>query len=182
MAVTQNGDESAPESQDATDTDVEAVEGERGVSAVQRPPSLQSRLSDLLAVGLMGSLGIGLLGWYYVHSLGTRSQARQAAQTSARERAKGDVSLRPLGRVDPPTQNSALQGMLGGPPEPPPNSPMSPPSAGPAAYSAATPPAYAVKTPRDLQMERAIGRAGIRGRTVRSERNCGRDRRASRWG
>src|SRR5258708_31547343 len=110
------------------DGDVEPVEGERGVSAVQRPPSLQSRLSNLLALGLMGSLGVGLLGWYYVHSFGTRSNARMAAQSAAQDRAKGEVNVRPLGRVDPPVDwsapsASAPPAFLGGPPEPPPNNP-----------------------------------------------------------
>ena len=35
------------------------VEGERGESAVQRPPSLQARLSNLLAFGLMATIGLG---------------------------------------------------------------------------------------------------------------------------
>src|SRR5882757_11048945 len=95
---------------EANEADMESVEGERGVSAVQRPPSLQSRLSNFLAMGLMGTLGVGLLGWYYVHNLGARSTARQAAQSSAKERARGDVNLRPLGRVDPPVIGPPTQG------------------------------------------------------------------------
>ena len=41
------------------------VEGERAASAVQRPPSLQSWLSNLLAFALMTAIGLGLLDWYY---------------------------------------------------------------------------------------------------------------------
>src|SRR5688572_29407631 len=122
-----NEQASASQEQDGNDGDVEAVEGERGVSAVQRPPSLQSRLSNFLALGLMGALGIGLLVWYYAHSLENRASARMAAQSSAKDKAKGDVALRPLRRVDPPVvaapspQESTLQEILGEPPnEPPP--------------------------------------------------------------
>ena len=107
-------------------------------SAVQRPPSLQSRLSNFLAMGLMGTLGLGLLGWYYVHNLGARSTAREAAQSSAKERAQGDVNLRPLGRVDPPvnappTQGYPLQEILGPRPDEPPVSTAAWPSSAAAA-------------------------------------------------
>ena len=69
------------------------MQGERGESSVQRPPSLQSRLSNTLALALMGTLGVGLLGWYYAHNLGSRSTGRQAAQSAAKEKANGDVNL-----------------------------------------------------------------------------------------
>lgn len=158
-----SGNEPAPQAQDGNDTDVESVEGERGVSAVQRPPSLQSRLSNLLALGLMGSLGVGLLGWYYVHSFATRANARVAAQSAAHDKAKGEVNVRPLGRVDPPVNGSApsasaAQAFLGGPPEPPPNNPPRwPASAGtPPQAGATSPTGYAAKTPRDLLLERQL--------------------------
>ena len=153
--------------------DVEPVEGERGVSAVQRPPSLQSRLSNLLALGLMGSLGVGLLGWYYVHSFGTRSNARMAAESSAKEKAKGDVNLRPLGRVDPPAttatppSNSAVPGILGGPPPPPPESSAPWPSAAAAQTSASAPAEYSAKTPRDLLIERQLAGPAFAANNVR---------------
>jgi len=155
-----------------TDGDVEPVEGERGVSAVQRPPSLQSRLSNFLALGLMGTLGVGLLGWYYAHNLGTRSNARMAAQSTAKEKAKGDVNLRPLGRVDPPVtvsapQASTLQEILGArPDEPPPNTTSAWPTGAPAT---STPPAgYAPKTPRDLLMERQLAGPAFSASNVRT--------------
>lgn len=155
-----SGDQPTPSPE--ADGDVEAVQGERGLSAVQRPPSLQSRLSNFLALGLMGTLGIGLLGWYYAHTLGGRSTARRAAQSSAQEKAKGDINLRPLGRVDPPVAASApqaftLQEILDAPPEPPSNHPQAwPPSAG-TPYAASTmPTGGAAKTPRDLLMERQL--------------------------
>lgn len=155
-------DDPSPSSQ-AADGEVEPVEGERGVSAAHRPPSLQTRLSNFLALALMGALGVGLLGWYYAHNLGAHWSARQAAQSSAKEKAKGDVNLRPLGRVDPPVNVSApqayqLQEILGArPDEPQPYGAPWPPSAG--AQSNATPPgpaAVPTKTPRELLMERQL--------------------------
>jgi type IV secretion system protein VirB10 len=155
----QGADDPSPSSQ-TVDGEVQPVAGERGVSAVQRPPSLQSRLSNFLALALMGTLGVGLLGWYYAHNLGAHSSARQAAQSSAKEKAKGDINFRPLGRVDPPvtaSQGYPLQEILGARPDEPAASTAYPPSAG--AQSSATSPALtgvAPKTPRELLMERQL--------------------------
>jgi type IV secretion system protein VirB10 len=153
------GDQPTPSSPQGNEADIEPVEGERGVSAVQRPPSLQSRLSNMLALGLMGTLGVGLLGWYYAHNLGTRSNAHLAALSAIKEKAKGDINLRPLGRVDPPVNASppsayTLQEILGAPPEAPPNTPSA--GSGGAPYATATPAAVAAKTPRELVMERQL--------------------------
>jgi type IV secretion system protein VirB10 len=146
-----------------TEDDVEPVEGERGVSGVQRPPSLQSRLSNLLALSLMGTLGVGLLGWYYTHNLGAHSTARHAAQTSAQEKAKGEINLRPLGRVDPPVNAAAahgypLQEILGArPPEPAPNAPAGPESVGASANAGSSGPSgVPAKSPRELLIERQL--------------------------
>lgn len=137
------------------------VAGERGESAVQRPPSLQSRVTNVLAAGLMSALALGLLGWYYVHSLGSRANARVAAQSSAQEKAKGEMALRPLGRVDPPPAQtpSALETLLGEPPEepPPPDVPeawLRPAQDAPSNYAATRPPAG--KTPEELRLERQL--------------------------
>lgn len=130
------------------------------MSAVQRPPSLQSRMSNVLAMGLMGTLALGLLGWYYVQSLGSRTSAREAAQSSAREKAKGEMALRPLGRVDPPpVQRSAtLESVLGEAPDepPPPGMPeagLRPAQAALPTYAVQSP---AVKTPEELRLERQL--------------------------
>lgn len=105
-----------PASGEAASFQDNEVHGERQAGTVQRPPSLQARMSNLLAIGLMGSLGVGFLIWYYAHSMGQRSAARAAEQVSVADKAKGEVNLRPLGRVDPPP---ALGAVLGdAPPEP----------------------------------------------------------------
>lgn len=147
------------------------VEGERGQSAVQRPPSLQSRLSNLLAFGLMAAIGVGLLVWYYANWVGGRSDARAEAQSSAQARAEGEINLRPLGRVDPP--RSVIQSLLGeAPEEPPEDIPeawlWSVPAQEPA-YTGYTPqPVSAPKSPQELLLERQLGGPAFSGGSLRA--------------
>lgn len=134
------------------------------MSAVQRPPSLQARLSNLLALALMASLALGLLGWYYVNSIERRASARTAAQSSAQEKAKGEMALRPLGRVDPPPpaavqSSSTLETLLGeAPEEPPPEIPEAwlrpAEDPMPTAYAPAT--MAATRTPENVRLERQL--------------------------
>jgi type IV secretion system protein VirB10 len=91
------------------------VQGERGSSALNKAPSVQSRMSNLLAIGLMSLLGLGLLTWYYANALTRQSQARQSAQAVSTKRAQGDMPLPSLGRIDPPAVER--------PPPPPPATP-----------------------------------------------------------
>lgn len=86
--------------------------GERDGTAVNRAASIQSRISNILAIGLMSVLGIGMLTWYYANALSRQSRARQSAQASSVNRAQGEMPLPSLGRIDPPV-----------PPENPPSSP-----------------------------------------------------------
>lgn len=158
----------APDGDESSAPDDEAhIPGERGESVVQRPPSLQARVTNVLAVALAGTLALGLLGWYYVHSIGARANARAAAQSSAQEKAKAEMALRPLGRVDPPPPvaslptpqpHSTLETLLGEPPEEPaPNiqQAWSQPVGNPAP-SAAVAGSPSVKTPEQLQLERQL--------------------------
>ena len=129
---------------------------------MQRPPSLQSRVSNVLAAGLMGVLAVGFLGWYYVNSLGSRTNAKAAAESSAKEKAKGEMVLRPLGRVDPPPPSRAvLEGLLGEAPEepPPPDIPeawLRPAVEGAPNYGNRAP---AGKSPEELRLERLLAGA-----------------------
>lgn len=138
------------------------VEGERAASAVQRPPSLQSRVSNLLAFGLMAAIGLGLLGWYYGKVMTSRTAARTAAESSAKSKAEGEINLRPLGRVDPP---ALAQSVLGDAPEEPPPEDIPEAWLRPAEDPPATrTPGYAppVQEPRDLRLERQLsGRAFV---------------------
>ena len=45
------------------------VRGERSVALVNMARSIQSRVSNVLAAGLMIALGVGALAWYYAHAL-----------------------------------------------------------------------------------------------------------------
>ncbi|MBX3648567.1 MAG: type IV secretion system protein VirB10 [Rhodocyclaceae bacterium] len=138
------------------------VEGERAASAVQRPASLQSRVSNLLAFGLMAAIGLGLLGWYYGKVMTSRTAARTAAESSAKSKAEGEINLRPLGRVDPP---ALVQNVLGDAPEEPPPEDIPEAWLRPAEDPPATrTPGYAppVQEPRDLRLERQLsGRAFV---------------------
>lgn len=73
------------------------VQGERGPSAVSRTPSVQTLISNGLALGLVLAMGLGWLAWYYVHTSSRHSQARQSAQALSRNRAEGDTALPSLG-------------------------------------------------------------------------------------
>ena len=45
------------------ESEAHEVQGERGIASVNQGRSLQSRVSNLMAMGLMGVLGLGLLSW-----------------------------------------------------------------------------------------------------------------------
>ncbi|MGH8290544.1 MAG: type IV secretion system protein VirB10 [Steroidobacteraceae bacterium] len=89
-------------SEDPEDLDSGSVEGERAETTVNRMRSLQSRVSNLLAAGLMGALGLGALSWYYAHILSRHSQAIAVAQRATRAQASGDAPLPPLGSFSLP--------------------------------------------------------------------------------
>ncbi len=82
--------------------DPESVQGERDTPSVIRSPSLQSRVSNALALGLMGILGLGMLTWYYANAMTRQSRARQSVQALSSSRASGEMPLPSLGRIDPP--------------------------------------------------------------------------------
>ncbi len=82
---------------------VNEVRGERDTTAVHRTTSVQSRISSVLAIGLMSVLGLGMLTWYYANAMTRQSRARHSAQALSTSRAQGEMSLPSLGRIDPPT-------------------------------------------------------------------------------
>jgi type IV secretion system protein VirB10 len=82
--------------------DGDTVRGERSTPSVNSVRSLQSRISSVLAAGLMIALGIGALSWYYASALGRQRSARQDAVTAAANKAQGEMALPPLGGVEPP--------------------------------------------------------------------------------
>jgi type IV secretion system protein VirB10 len=139
-------------------TDQEAqdavVRGERGIGTLAQAPSAQSRISNLLAIGLMSVLGLGMLTWYYANAITRQAHARDSARASTVKRAQsGDVPLPSLGRIDPPGVDK--------PPDPAPQAaalPLTPlreiplEPAPPAAPYGAAPP----KTPSELILERRL--------------------------
>ena len=90
-----------PVSEPPQDTE-QVVRGERTTAIVDAARSAQSRVSSLLAAGLMITLGLAALSWYYAHALTRTSRVRQAAQSAAATRAQGEMSLPSLGRIEPP--------------------------------------------------------------------------------
>ena len=77
----------------------ETVPGERGLPAVRSATSLHSRLSNVLALGLMLAMGAIVLVAYYVHMAQRQSQLRQKAQSAATNRAQSEMALPSLGVV-----------------------------------------------------------------------------------
>ncbi len=99
--------------------DAASIEGERTIPSINRERSLQSRVSSLLAIALMSAMGIGLLLWYYSGAVTRQSRTEEAAKSAAQARAKGEMPLPPLGRIDPPRAAPVdpVAKVLGPPPE-----------------------------------------------------------------
>jgi type IV secretion system protein VirB10 len=98
------GDAMAGEAFDGTPPDEmgEAVLGERDGATLSQRASMQSRVSNILAIGLMSVLGLGMLTWYYANTLARQGRAKETAQSMSSKRASGDMPLPSLGRIDPP--------------------------------------------------------------------------------
>jgi type IV secretion system protein VirB10 len=77
--------------------------GDRGATLVDGAVSMQSRLSNWLALSLMTVLGLGSLTWYYAKTLSRPSQERGRVQGAVAARAGGDAPLPSLGRIEPPS-------------------------------------------------------------------------------
>src|SRR5689334_6409540 len=71
----------------------DAVRGERGRPVVSTTRSLQSRVSSIMACGLMIILGGGMLTWYYTNALSRQSHAKRDAQTAVSHRAQAEMPL-----------------------------------------------------------------------------------------
>jgi type IV secretion system protein VirB10 len=89
-----------------------AVQGERDGTMVAQAPSVQSRMSNILAIGLMSILGLGMLTWYYANAMTRQGKARQSVQALSSKRASGDAPLPSLGRIDPPPPAAVDRSLL----------------------------------------------------------------------
>jgi type IV secretion system protein VirB10 len=154
-------------SEELKEEGADSVAGERGTASVQAARSLQSRVSNVLAMGLMGTLGVGFLGWYYVHTFARQGESKRAAQTASRASAAGEMALPSLGKIDPPA--APIAKLLGPPPEAPPQVPESPQPTIPAGTPAPYGTQPAVKPPWMLEMERRLGGAVSEGPEVRKD-------------
>jgi type IV secretion system protein VirB10 len=104
-----------------------SVRGERGAPSIDVARSLQSRVSSVMAFGLMLFLGVGLLTWYYSHAFSRQAQANEAAKSAAASRAQGELPLPPLGRIDSETAfDFPASASSAAPPSQPSQLPLSP--------------------------------------------------------
>jgi type IV secretion system protein VirB10 len=134
-----------------------SVEGERGIASVNRARSLQSRVSSVLAIGLMSALGLGLLTWYYASTFSRRARVQESAQAATKSRAQGETPLPSLGPISMPR-------VLGPAPAPPADptataSVASPGTIGSSSYGAQSDAAYAAppeKSPAQRSLERRL--------------------------
>ncbi len=141
------------------ESEAEAVRGERGSATLAHAPSVQSSVSNVLAISLMSVLGLGMLTWYYANALTRQSHARQSAQAQQTKRAQGEMPLPSLGRIDPPAPERPAD-----PKDPAPQSIASeviplreiPLAAAPVQAAYGAPPA---KTPAELELERQLSGA-----------------------
>ena len=111
-------------------TETRMLAGERGIPSVNRVRSMQSRVTTLLAIGCMGLMALGLLGWYYSNALTRHQRIQKAVESKSQQRAQGEMTLPPLGPISPPrlatpeqegsTNPASLDALLGPRPELPP--------------------------------------------------------------
>jgi type IV secretion system protein VirB10 len=139
---------------------------------------MQSRVSSVLAMALMVGLGLGLLTWYYAHTLSQRSRAVATAQSATKSKAQGEMAL-PSIHIDAPQ-------VLGPKPDPPPAVTLAevPVDSGNmvAGYSSAPAGAGAppVKTLAELDLERRLAGPAFAGRETGFQGAPERDSSASR--
>jgi type IV secretion system protein VirB10 len=135
------------------DEGVNRVQGERD-NSVTRVLSAQSRISNVLAIGLMSVLGLGSLAWYYASALMRQGRVKESAQAASTKRAQGEMPLPSLGRIDPPTASGVFE------PAPPPPLPLPLPEIlAPQNATGATNGVSPPKTPAQLALERELSGA-----------------------
>jgi type IV secretion system protein VirB10 len=95
-----------------TRAEEENVAGERGLPEVRRSRSVYSRLSNLLALGLMLAMGVAVLAMYYQHAARRQAQARERAQAVSSSRARAEMPLPALGAIAPPNTSAPSPGLI----------------------------------------------------------------------
>jgi type IV secretion system protein VirB10 len=82
------------------DAGVAEVAGERPRASLAGVLSVQARATNLLALGLMTTLGTGALAWYYVHA----ARRTPTVQERIASRAPAEMVLPPLGPITGPDE------------------------------------------------------------------------------
>ena len=80
-------------------TESDLVVGERAARMIARASSITSRISTFLAMALILSLGLGMLAWYYAHSM-AGGRAAHGAQSRTRDAVRDDLPLPGLGPIE----------------------------------------------------------------------------------
>ncbi|MFL6605770.1 MAG: TrbI/VirB10 family protein [Steroidobacteraceae bacterium] len=97
--VAHRGDTAAERDQEIAD--------ERGIPSVNRMRSMQSRVTNVLALGFISLMTLGFLAWYYTHTWQKTHGARDRARTASQQRAQGEMTLPPLPRLQAPHPKTA---------------------------------------------------------------------------
>jgi type IV secretion system protein VirB10 len=144
-----------------TTPDAERVLGERDSSSISRMLSNQSRVSNILAIGLMSVLGLGALTWYYANALMRQGRTKEMAQAASVKRAQGDMPLPSLGRIDPPVNPSLMPPAAASLDSPATTPPLAPQTLLelPMAQNTSVPSPPPPKTPEQLAVERQLSGA-----------------------
>ncbi len=98
------------ESESATTTEpapsgaapAEMWRADRQMPSVNRSASVQGRITKVLGLVVFGGLAIGVLGWYYTQTATRASRESAEAVKATRDRATGESTVPPLGKIDPP--------------------------------------------------------------------------------
>src|SRR5205823_5586303 len=107
-------------------------------------------------MGLMSTLGLALVGWYYAHTWTHQAQARKVAENTSRNQAAGEMALPSL-KIDPPSPVAAQ--ILGPPPALPATGPEASATPGQTATlgpAAGNPQGLPTKSPWQLALERRL--------------------------
>lgn len=75
------------------------ITGERGIGSINRARSLQSRVTQMLGMGLFGAIGLGVLGWYYVQAFSEGERKPDQTSRSLSAQAQSEMPLPPLGAL-----------------------------------------------------------------------------------
>jgi type IV secretion system protein VirB10 len=75
---------------------------DRQMPSVNRSASVQGRITKVLGLVVFGGLTLGVLGWYYTQTATRASRESEAAVKAVRDRATGESTVPPLGKIDAP--------------------------------------------------------------------------------